>query len=116
VDHSKKNDFWNELTNLGLSWQSPWVIRGDFNAIRNRREKNEVSLDKTNMQTFNCWIDAFALQDFKCYRQFTWARGVEALRWHALIDILLILHGLPYILLFFLVVFQELALIIHQFV
>jgi hypothetical protein len=26
VDHSKKNDFWNELTNLGLSWQCPWVI------------------------------------------------------------------------------------------
>jgi hypothetical protein len=42
--------------------------------------------------------------------------GVEVLRWHTLIDILLIMHGLPYILLLFLVVFQELALIIHQFI
>jgi exonuclease III len=76
VDHSKKNNFWNELTNLGLSWHGPWVIGGDFNAIRNRREKNGVSFDKTNMRAFNCWIDAFALHDFKCPdRQFTWARG-----------------------------------------
>jgi hypothetical protein len=91
--------------------------RGNFNAIRNRREKNMVYFVKTNMQTFNCWIDVFAFEDFKCPdRQFTWARGVEALRWHALIDILLILHGLPYILLLFLVVFQEFTLIIHQFV
>jgi hypothetical protein len=49
------------------------VIGGDFNAIRNKLEKNGVSFDHVNMQNFNNWIDDFALQDFKCNdRKFTW--------------------------------------------
>jgi hypothetical protein len=42
------------------------VIGEDFNAIRNRREKNEFLFDSNNTLHFNTWIDAFVLQNFKC--------------------------------------------------
>jgi hypothetical protein len=61
VEQSRKADFWAELTDIGINWNGAWVVGGDFNAIRNRREKNKVSFDHRNTQHFNAWIDAFAL-------------------------------------------------------
>jgi Endonuclease/Exonuclease/phosphatase family len=39
VDPVLKLNFWDELTDIGLSWAGTWVIGDDFNAIRNRSEK-----------------------------------------------------------------------------
>jgi exonuclease III len=39
TDAQLKSDFWVELANIGSNWSGPWVIGGDFNAIRTRKEK-----------------------------------------------------------------------------
>jgi hypothetical protein len=57
VDPSLKANFWDELSDIGLTWRGPWVIGGDFNAIRSRNEKNGVSFDLNNTRN-RCFCPA----------------------------------------------------------
>lgn len=58
------------------SWNGPTLLGGDFNIVRNQREKNNGLINFSIVDMFNDWIDIWALMDIKDpARGFTWTNN-----------------------------------------
>lgn len=60
----EKAEFWNELHQVGKQWAVPWLIFGDFNAIRTRSERMGQSFSRRESRDCNTFIDNFSLLEF----------------------------------------------------
>ncbi|XP_026416535.1 uncharacterized protein LOC113311968 [Papaver somniferum] len=67
-------EFWIELEDL-IGWATNhWVITGDFNAIRRRRERNKPGGSSRNSRLFNEYMEEHGLIDLPLNGgQFTWS-------------------------------------------
>jgi endonuclease/exonuclease/phosphatase family metal-dependent hydrolase len=75
-----KLEFINELHNVYASWNGPTIVGGDFNLIRESKEKNTGNINEHWTHLFNDWINKFALIEIKnANRQFTWGNNQEDL-------------------------------------
>lgn len=76
VDRQLKPSFWRELKHNRIGRQEPWVICGDFNAIRARHEKSGSNFDVRLSGKFNTFVSNHHLVELKLHqKQFTWASG-----------------------------------------
>jgi hypothetical protein len=75
-----KLDFINELHNVMAGWDGPTLIGGDFNLIRNDKEKSSGNINQRWTNLFNDWVNKFDLIEIKSAgRMFTWANNQENL-------------------------------------
>jgi hypothetical protein len=75
-----KLDFINELHNIFPLWDGPTLIGGDFNLIRESREKSSGNINQHWADLFNDWINKFNLIEIKNVgRRFTWANNQDNL-------------------------------------
>jgi hypothetical protein len=58
-------EFINELHNVCASWNGPTLVGGDFNLIRESKEKNTGKLNQHWANLFNDSINKFALIEIK---------------------------------------------------
>jgi len=70
---------WADLLEIRQREQcNSWCVLGDFNSIRNERERrgiNRLSGINREMQGFNNFIDSMGMVDLPCIgRKFTWYR------------------------------------------
>jgi hypothetical protein len=60
-----KLEFFNELHNTYASWNGPTLVGGNFNLIRESKEKNNGNTNQHWANMFNDWINKFALIEIK---------------------------------------------------
>ena len=76
TDHSRKNDFLQELAQHKPPDNEPWIILGDFNLMRSHADKNNDNFRQHEADAFNDAIHALALTDLplldRCY---TWSNN-----------------------------------------
>lgn len=60
----EKTEFWKELFEVGLHWNVPWLLFGDFNAVRAKSERTGVSTSRKEMREFNSFVDDLGLLEF----------------------------------------------------
>lgn len=76
VKRHLKAAFWAELDSIRSGHHEPWVLCGDFNAIRNNQEKSGPSLDLKLSRLFNHFINRHHLIECRLNnRKFTWSNG-----------------------------------------
>jgi hypothetical protein len=75
-----KLEFINELQNSRPSWDGPTLLGGDFNLIRERKEKSSRNINQHWANLFNDWINKFDLIELKSVvRMYTWANNQDNL-------------------------------------
>jgi endonuclease/exonuclease/phosphatase family metal-dependent hydrolase len=75
---SFKLQFINELHNVMVAWDGPTLIGGDFNPIRDSREKNTGNINQHWANLFNDWINKLDMIEIKnASRLYTWANNHE---------------------------------------
>jgi hypothetical protein len=73
-----KVDFLEELEVVMTRWQGPTLIGGDFNLVRNQREKNNGVVNFNHVSLFNEWINIWDLIEVKDpVRSFSWSNNQE---------------------------------------
>ena len=73
-----KTAFWDELSQISISWTGLWLVSGDFNSIRNRDEKVGHNFNVKLSRKFNEFIHDSHLLEYKLqHRQFTWSNGTK---------------------------------------
>jgi hypothetical protein len=60
-----KLKFLTELELVMDTWQGPTLLGGDFNLVRNQKEKNNKIVNFTQTMTFNEWIHRWGLIEYK---------------------------------------------------
>ncbi|XP_028120238.1 uncharacterized protein LOC114317674 [Camellia sinensis] len=79
---NERSRFWNVLYGLRSRLCNPWCLAGDFNEIRNLRERRWCSKRDRGMKEFNLFIENMELLDLSMLgRQFTWCNSNEGERW-----------------------------------
>ncbi|KAL4313311.1 hypothetical protein GQ457_01G010320 [Hibiscus cannabinus] len=64
---------WEELYELKKSWPQPWIVGGDFNAVRSKKERRGQGDRDAGIQEFNLFIDKCNLVEVPLVgRKFTW--------------------------------------------
>ncbi|GMJ00605.1 hypothetical protein like AT4G29090 [Hibiscus trionum] len=67
-----KQLLWDEIVTLRSSWQYPWIMGGDFNAIRARKERKGSGVKYPGIEDFNSFIEKCKLLEIPlCGRNFT---------------------------------------------
>jgi hypothetical protein len=85
-----KYSFLQELTHACNTETSPILIGGDFNIIRNRREKNNDRYEDRWPFLFNAVINSLNLRELELSgRQYTWANNLQIPTYEKLDRILL---------------------------
>jgi mannosylglycoprotein endo-beta-mannosidase len=75
-----KLEFINELHNIMPSWDGPTLVGGDFNLIRERKEKSSGNINQHWANLFNDWINKFDLIELKSAgRLYTWGNNQDNL-------------------------------------
>jgi hypothetical protein len=75
-----KLEFINELHNIMPSWNGPTLVGGDFNLIREKKEKNTGNINQHWANLFNDWINKFDLIELKSAgRLYTWGNNQDNL-------------------------------------
>jgi hypothetical protein len=75
-----KLEFINELHNVMSCWDGPTLIGGDFNLIRESKEKSSGNINQHWANLFNDWANRFDLIEIKSPdRMYTWANNQENL-------------------------------------
>lgn len=78
VDKSLKRALWEELDSIRNPFFPMWVLCGDFNVIRNRKEKSSVNFDVRISHFFNSFISRHNLIEYKLNnRRYTWSNGTN---------------------------------------
>jgi hypothetical protein len=73
-----KKEFIDELHCIMGVWDGPTMLGGDFNIVRNQREKSNGLINFNLVELFNGWIDRWAMIDLKDpARGFTWTNNQE---------------------------------------
>lgn len=76
VDRTKKKAFWDELELLRNTLTLPWILCGDFNAIRHRTDKSGPLFDIPTSTLFNNFVNRHQLIEHKLSnRKYTWSNG-----------------------------------------
>lgn len=65
VDHEFSNDFLNELTVVCNTSEIPVMLGGDFNLIRDPKDKNNKNINLREMNLFNDFIENCHLKEIK---------------------------------------------------
>ncbi|KAG9441971.1 hypothetical protein H6P81_017825 [Aristolochia fimbriata] len=75
--YRERQTFWEELGDLLSRWSVPWLLAGDFNAIRFRAENSPPpSRINATMKNFNDFIGAWELEEIPTSgKRFTWSNG-----------------------------------------
>ncbi|KAM0927773.1 hypothetical protein ACQ4PT_002053 [Festuca glaucescens] len=77
-EQNEKELFLQELTQIGATMQSPWIVNGDFNLVTDTTDKSNGRVNKCMMNKFRHTINALALQDMHLQGcRFTWDNGQE---------------------------------------
>lgn len=63
-DLKEKVGFWNEVADIEITRGVPWLILGDFNAIRVREERSSGAIIKRVARDFNNWVENLELCEF----------------------------------------------------
>lgn len=67
-------EFWIELNHMGNLAKGAWCIRGDFNEVLYRMDKNGRTGSTSQITNFNNWVSDFALLDIPLQNiQYTWS-------------------------------------------
>lgn len=83
IDRNLKEEFWSELKIARDYTSLPWLVSGDFNAIRYRTEKSGLPFVCRLSREFNSFIQNADLNEFSLPdRKYTWTNG----RHFALLD------------------------------
>jgi exonuclease III len=73
-----KLEFLRDLDQMLEKWQDPTLVGGDFNLVRNQKEKSNGIVNFTHMDAFNDLINRWALIEIKdCTRAFFWTNNQE---------------------------------------
>jgi hypothetical protein len=73
ADHSRTAEFLGELEREVLACRFPVVVAGDFNLIRDARDKNNANLDWPRIHSFNDAIAAMSLREVtRVGARYTW--------------------------------------------
>jgi hypothetical protein len=76
LDNSLQNSFWTELDNYNRDRDELWIVCGDFNAIRHRKDRSGLSNDSRISKQFNAFISNNNLIEHRLTtRRFTWSNG-----------------------------------------
>lgn len=74
TDHAAKDDFLQELRDVHLTFQGPWVVCGDFNMIYKAVDKNNGWLHHGLMRRFRGLLDILRLDELHLSgRLYTWS-------------------------------------------
>jgi hypothetical protein len=74
TQHTLSDDFIQEISSFCLNISLPIVMGGDFNLIRNNKERNHGLGDQRLMNLFNNFIGQFQLRKIFCSgTRFTWS-------------------------------------------
>jgi hypothetical protein len=60
-----KLEFLTELELVMNTWQGPTLLGGDFNLVRNQKEKSNKIVNFTQTMVFNEWIHRWGLIEYK---------------------------------------------------
>ncbi|XP_021768668.1 uncharacterized protein LOC110732977 [Chenopodium quinoa] len=72
----KKKELWEELKNISMSHDKPWLIAGDFNDTRFPSERNKSCHETNRRSLFNNWVEDMDLLEVEFSgASHTWARG-----------------------------------------
>ncbi|XP_016515156.2 uncharacterized protein LOC107831867 [Nicotiana tabacum] len=68
---------WRDLADINIRQQGPWLIMGDYNAIRSGEDRPiENPVQELEVRDFNSFIDDNALVEMRTNgRNFTWTNG-----------------------------------------
>lgn len=71
-------EFWEELDTIGRAWNLPWIMVGDFNAVRTRAERSSGRASKLEREQFANLLDEFDLLELsKIGPDFTYKHGTN---------------------------------------
>ncbi|XP_019180199.1 PREDICTED: uncharacterized protein LOC109175391 [Ipomoea nil] len=83
-DHALRQYLFEELSQVGLNLQGPWLSVGDYNSVLSINEVSSTNLSSTRCAGFRRWIFEEGLIDLGCEGpQFTWRRGLSATSFRA---------------------------------
>ncbi|GMJ01672.1 hypothetical protein HRI_003836400 [Hibiscus trionum] len=72
-DKLGKQALWNEIVSLRNVWRHPWLVGGDFNAVRTRGERKGAGIRYPRMEDFNNFIERCNMIKIPLIgRRFTW--------------------------------------------
>lgn len=76
VKRKLKSLFWAELDLVRQGQSLPWILCGDFNALRSIKDKSGSHLDISISRSFNSFINRHNLVEHQLpNRKFTWSNG-----------------------------------------
>lgn len=72
----KRGELWEEIKTLSLDTSKPWLILGDFNEVRNKKERigTKARVSLANIDAFNSCIEDSSLNELQSIG--------EDLSWH----------------------------------
>jgi mannosylglycoprotein endo-beta-mannosidase len=73
-DEPRKQSFLNEIIDIHNSVQGPWLIIGDFNLIKDAKDKNNLNIDRRWMSRFRTALNTSNLIEIPLIgRKYTWS-------------------------------------------
>lgn len=77
-DSGYYNQFWQELWDIRILFEDPWLIGGDFNAIISPDERNVPGGAIRNRRLFKSFVNSFSLVDLPMAGgRFTWTNSQQ---------------------------------------
>ncbi|XP_021730835.1 uncharacterized protein LOC110697764 [Chenopodium quinoa] len=79
-DSTTRHELWRQLENIGLAYNGPWMLAGDFNdtmSMAERLGKGGSEMER-RCKEFSDWVNNNQLIDLGCSGpEFTWCRGLS---------------------------------------
>ncbi|KAK1312011.1 hypothetical protein QJS10_CPA07g00723 [Acorus calamus] len=73
-EDASRERLWEEISNIRISWEAPWLVVGDFNVTRFPQDRNRPGPITPGMTRFSSWIEGEGLIDLSVGNQaFTWS-------------------------------------------
>lgn len=89
-DLSKRARLWESIVNIRTSFQKPWYMGGDYNEIRNIKDRKGCIRRDSGMIEFNNFINQLELVEVPMLgRRFTWCNSLDGERWSKIDRLLL---------------------------
>lgn len=73
-----KQDFLQELREIRVGCEGPWIVAGDFNQIYSSEDKNNTNINRAMLGRFRRWINDLELKEIPLIgRKYTWSNQRE---------------------------------------